>query len=264
MFQAADTFGSYGARPPQGIALAAARAADRTVTLAIVLVLALAFALAGYSLWDSWHVFKGGNTLPKPNTVEELAALMAENPDVCAWLTIDNTNIDYPVVQGKDNFEYLSRDVKGESAASGSIFLDAACDRTFHEPYEVIMGHHMARSKMFGDLDLFLEKDFFNKNRTGTLLLPDRTLDLEIVAVLTADAYDGTIFGTPAGQDRMSTLVDYIGTHARYQRSGQYGESDQLIALSTCASSGTNDRTVLMCKVAGEHGAGADASGNAA
>ena len=262
MLQAADTFGSYGVRPPQGLALAAARAADRTVTFAIVLVLALAFALAGYSLWDSWHVFEGGNTLPKPSTAEELSALMAKNPDVCAWLTIDNTKIDYPVVQGEDNFEYLSRDATGESAASGSIFLDSACDRTFHEPYEVIMGHHMARRKMFGDLDLFLEKDFFRKNRTGQLMLPDRTLKLEVVAVLTADAYDGTVFSTPAGQDRMSTLVDYIGKNALYQRSGQYGERDQIIALSTCASSGTNDRTVLMCKVTGESSTGA--GGNAA
>lgn len=255
MLQPADTFGSYGSRASQGLALTAARAADRTVTFAIVLVLALAFALAGYSLWDSWHVLEGGNTLPKPSTGEDFASLMAQNPDVCAWLSIDNTKIDYPVVQGKDNFEYLGRDVTGQSIASGSIFLDAACDRTFHESYEVIMGHHMARRKMFGDLDLFLDKDFFQENSTGELRLPDRTLDLTIVAVLTADAYDGTIFGTPAGQDKMSTLVDYIHEHARYQRSGQYSESDQLIALSTCASSGANDRTVLICKVSGERSA---------
>lgn len=252
MLQPADTFGSYGSRAPQGLALRAARAVDRTVTFAIALVLALACALAGYGLWDSWRVLEGGNTLPKPSTSEELAALMAENPDVCAWLTIDNTNVDYPVVQGADNFEYLSRDATGKSAPAGSIFLDAACDRTFHEPYEVLMGHHMARGKMFGDLDKFLSEDFFRENSSGTLLLPDRKLSLEIVAVLMADAYDGTIFGMPASQDRMAQLVSYISEHAIYQRSGSYSESDQLIALSTCSSDGVNDRTVLVCKVAGE------------
>lgn len=252
MLQAADTFGSYGSCAPRGLGLTVARAADRAVTLVIALVLALAFALSGYSLWDSWHVYEGGDTFAKPSSAEEFAALMAKNPDVCAWLTVDGTHIDYPVVQGKDNFEYLSRDVTGKSAASGSIFLDAACGRTFHEPYEVIMGHHMAHSKMFGDLDKFLKESFFKKHGSAELMLPDRTLDLEVVAVLSADAYDGTIFGTPAGQDRMSTLVGYINEHARYQRSGSYSEGDQLIALSTCGSDGLNERTVVMCKVTGE------------
>ena len=252
MTPAADSFGSYGAHGQLGFPLRAARALDRVVTGAILLALVTIIAFSGYSLWDDYRVLNADDGLQKPTSSESFAALRAINPDVIAWLTVDNTNIDYPVVQGEDNFEYLNKDARGDDAVAGSIFLDAACDPQFHEPYEVIMGHHMQYGKMFGDLDKFLDQRFFDENRSASIMLPDRTLDLDIVAVLTADAYDGIIFGTPACQERMDRLVSYVGEQAVHQRPGEYSPSDQLVALSTCASSGATARTVLICRVVGE------------
>lgn len=250
MSQPADTFGSY--RSLGSPALRAARAVDRLVTVAIALVLAVAFALACYSLWDSWNVLEGGAVPARPTDAESFAALRAQNPDIVAWLTVDNTHIDYPVVRGEDNYEYLSRDATGAYAASGSIFLDSECAPDFSEPYEVIFGHHMQYGKMFGDLDKFCDQGFFDQNRTASLMLPGRTLSLETVAVISADAYDGAIFGTPAQAGSMQRIVDRIGELAVHRRLGEYSASDQLIALSTCSSSGSNARTVLVCKVTGE------------
>ena len=252
MIAAADTFGSYGSAGQLGIPLRAARATDRLVTGVIALVLALIVAFSGYALWDEFRVLNADSGLQKPTSAESFAALLAINPDVVAWLTVDNTGIDYPVVQGKDDFEYLSTDPTGEYAASGSIFLMSECDRSFHEPYEVLMGHHMQYGKMFGDLDKFLDQQFFEQNGSAELLLPDRTLSLEAVAVLTADAYDNAIFGVPVTESGMPGLVDAISERATYQREGSFSADDQLIALSTCASSGANARTVLVCKVTGE------------
>ena len=56
------------------------------------------------------------------NDCARLQDLMAKNPDVVGWVTIDGTNIDYPFVQGKDNQEYLNKNVLGESAVSGACF----------------------------------------------------------------------------------------------------------------------------------------------
>ena len=237
---------------PLGAPLRVARAVDRVVTAAILLALIAVIAFSGYSLWNDYRIINADDGLAKPTDSESFSALMAINPDVIAWLTVDNTNIDYPVVQGEDNFEYLNKDARGEDAVAGSIFLDSACDPEFTEPYEVIMGHHMQYGKMFGDLDKFLDQEFFDQNTTASLMLPDRTLNLEVVAVLTADAYDGVIFGTPAGSERMERLVSCLNEKATFQRSEDYSAQDQLISLSTCASSGANARTVLVCKVVGE------------
>ncbi len=74
--------------------------------------------------------------------------LLAINSDVKAWLTLDNTAIDYPVVQGENNFSYINTDVYGDFALAGSIFLDSDCDGSFHDPYSLLYGHHMENSKM--------------------------------------------------------------------------------------------------------------------
>lgn len=119
-------------------------------------------AYSGYALWDNWSILKEPDQVRedliryKPANEEELSysfqELKAMNPDVCGWLTLDHTKIDYPVVQGTDNFEYLEKDVLGNPSVAGSIFLDAKSDRNFHDFYTVIMGHHMQGRKMFGIL----------------------------------------------------------------------------------------------------------------
>lgn len=253
MSRSTDSFGYIGARRPPTAGQRAANAFDRLVTVVIVLVLCVAGGISGYSLWDSYMLANGGTTLEKPTSAESFAALRAENPDVVAWLTVDNTRIDYPVVQGEDNFEYLTKDATGEYSASGSLFLDSECDPEFHEPYEVIMGHHMQYSKMFGDLDKFLDQEFFEQNSTAELLLPDRTLELEIVAVLQVDAYNGTVFGMPTTS--ADGIVAYMKSNALWQREGDYNSQDQFIGLSTCDSSGVNERTVVICKVIEEKAA---------
>lgn len=246
-----DSFGTYGqgsARLP----LRAVRALDKAVTWAIGLLLALALAVSGYALWDSARVFDTSLTDGNGNALT-FAQALAANPDVCAWITVPNTNIDYPVVRGSDDFEYLDKDALGNPTASGAIFLGSECSTAFDEPYELMMGHHMQYGKMFGDLDKFLDEGFFNQNQQATLRLPSKTLNLQICAVLKADAYDGVLFSMPATQARMQPLVQRIAEVAVFQRDGLPTEQDQVIALSTCASSGTNDRTILICRVADEH-----------
>ena len=101
----------------------------------------------------------------KPDEEEGLSynfsQLMAMNPDVCGWIVMDHTGIDYPIVQGEDNFEYLDKDALGNPEISGSIFLDWQNNRKFTDPYMVLMGHHMQAGKMFGDLDKYSDETFF-------------------------------------------------------------------------------------------------------
>ena len=77
----------------------------------------------------------------------------------------------------------------------------------------------------------------------------------KLMAVVKADAYDGVYYGTPAGADRMPALAEKVAQDAVFQRDGLPSSSDQVVALSTCASSGVNERTLLLCRVIGERAA---------
>ena len=123
-------------------------------------------------------------------------------------------------------------------------------------------------------MDRFLERDFFDENDTASLVLPDRALSLEAVAVCRADACDTDMYGTPFGPEDMGRVVarahetaaetvqsDAFGSSrvvarahetAVFERAGAYDEGDQLIGLSTCYSTGADVRTMLICKVTGE------------
>ena len=118
---------------------------------AIVAVLLMLLAVyAGYALWDNQQVYAAAaevrTSLLEMKPAEDgpsFAALQAVNPDVCAWVTLDGTGVDYPVVQGEDNLTYVNTDVYGNFSLSGSIFLDSRCAPDFTEGYGLLYGHHM-------------------------------------------------------------------------------------------------------------------------
>ena len=89
---------------------------DMVVNGVAAVIFLCCLAYAGYALWDNWSILDGSeNALKtmveyKPDEAEGLSynfsQLMAMNPDVCGWVVMDHTGIDYPIVQGEDNFEY--------------------------------------------------------------------------------------------------------------------------------------------------------------
>ena len=101
------------------------RAANGVVSIFTGCLMAVLFLYGGYSLWDTWRIYHGAFVDDelmelKPVKGEDanpsLQDLQNINADVCAWLTIDDTGIDYPVVRGKDDMEYINKDVYGNFA----------------------------------------------------------------------------------------------------------------------------------------------------
>ena len=225
----------------------------------LLLLLLLGLVYGCYALWDSQNLAEEATSeqyaiyKPQEDTLG-FQELQSMNSDVIAWITVYDTPIDYPVVQGTDNFEYLEKDVLGNPSVAGSIFLDAKSDRNFHDFYTVIMGHHMQGRKMFGDIDLYTDVSFFEKNTTGTLYVEGRILKLETVAILKADAYDKYVYRTDwKEKEEKEELIRHIYELAVHTRGQRLTVEDQMIALSTCSSGNTNGRHLLICKVIKEN-----------
>lgn len=233
-----------------------ARFGDRLISLIAAGLIMLLLLYGGYSLWDTAMLYRGAflsNDLLEfkpaetgdPNSNPTLEELQSINPDVCAWLTIDGTNIDYPVVIGEDNMEYVNKDVYGEFALSGAIFLDSSNARDVSDSYTLIYGHHMANGAMFGDVVEFVNTDYFNDHTSGTLYLPDATYSIELFACVQVDAYDSVIYNPAAQAGDVSELLNYVNEIAVQSRYIGVQPSDQVIGLSTCSEATTNGRVVL-------------------
>lgn len=229
-------------------------------TTVVMLSLILAGAYAGFALWDNNRIYSAAGDVQadmlkmKPKAAEEeegptFEDLLAVNPDVCAWVTMDNTKIDYPVLQGETNLTYINTDVYGEFALAGSIFLDSRNDRSYADGYSLLYGHHMENSRMFGDLDLYKDEKFFRENTTGTLLLPDRSYNLEVFACLLVNASDNFIFEPLRWRTDITGLLNFVRENSLYIHEETLDALDpqsQVLALSTCSSEFTDARTVVL------------------
>ena len=225
---------------------------DRLVGLAAGCLFSVLLVFSGYCLWDSATVAYGALVTPQLRKAKPepgsptLAELQAQNPDVCGWLTLDGTHIDYPVVQGADDLEYVNKAADGSFALSGAVFLSAANRADFSDAYNLIYGHHMENGAMFGDLTQFSESEYFADHTAGTLYTEGTTYELQVFACVLTDAYDPVIY-TPSTDP--AALAAYIRVHAV-----QYREPPadcRVAAFSTCDDSRTNGRVAVFAALKG-------------
>ena len=224
------------------------------------LLAALLILYSGYVLYDSLYMQSQAFSSPReildlrPEIIEDgsmpLAggdSLAALNKDYRAWLTIYDTHIDYPVMQGENDLYYASHDVSGNSSLTGAIYLATGNSANFTDNYNLLYGHHMDNGAMFGGLDYYLEEAYFDGHREGVLVTSDAVYDLEIFAAVETDAYDSLIY-TPGNQD-LGTLMEHIRQNAiRFDETVASGTT-QIVAFSTCASAETNGRLVVLARM---------------
>ncbi|MBQ8200170.1 MAG: class B sortase [Clostridia bacterium] len=219
---------------------------------------------AVYALWDNQHVYNRASNVQsellafKPAEEEEAGPSFDElqtlNPDVCAWVTMEGTRIDFPVVQGSNNFEYLSLDVYGKFSLAGSIYLDSRNGRDFGDAYSLLHGHHLDQGRMFGDLDLYKQRDFFDEHTTGTLMTPEGSYALEVMAYLLVRSTDDVIFAPQHWREDASELLAYVQEHAVYtheevlaRAAAMSSEDAAMLCLATCSTEYTDARTIILC-----------------
>ena len=85
------------------------------------------------------------------------------NSDVVGWISIENTAINYPILQANDNEYYLKKDLYKKNNSCGSIYLDCNTNKDFSEQNTVIYGHHLTRGGMFTELDKIYNGELGNE-----------------------------------------------------------------------------------------------------
>lgn len=231
------------------------RALDAVIDMSVLITFLLLLLYGCYALWDSKQLHHAASSeqyqVYKPGENDySFEQLIKINPDVFGWLTVYGTKIDYPLVQGKDNEKYVFTDVTNQHSMSGSIFMDYRNARDFSDFNTIIFGHHMAESAMFGDLGNFLDKKYFDQRKYGNLYFDGKDHGIEFFAFMEVDAFDNGIFGTPVtGTDAQQTYLTNLLEKSKHLRSIEVTTDDQLVLLSTCTSSSTNGRHILVGRV---------------
>ena len=203
-----------------------------------------------YGLYDAWYVFNKADDdsyLKYKPTSEGVPGDAPITDDMVAWITVDDTNIDYPVMQGEDNSKYLNLNPYGEYSLSGSIFLDSRNSADFTDDYSILYGHHMEYGKMFGALDEFLNMDYMQRHSTGKLIVGrdgSRSYDLGIFACMKVNVYDNKALDPDTFENVMKMIEDEAPI---YNTSIEKGS--RILVLSTCTEPVSTNRLLVFCYI---------------
>ena len=237
----------------------AARVGNRILSIMAGILILLMLSYGVYSLWDTYKIYANSfadEELLKFRPTDDgednptLKDLKKLNPDVKAWIQVPKTNIDYPVVQGQDDMEYINKNLYGEFELSGAIFLSCQNKHDFSDPYNLVYGHNMKNGGMFADVADFTNKEYFETHQKGKLYLTDATRKIRFFACMKVTAADAKIYH-PDGyrKENLKDLLDYIQANAVQYRDVNVADENSLIALSTCSEAETNGRVVLIGKL---------------
>lgn len=167
----------------------------------------------------------------------DFAKLRERNPDIIGWISVDGTNIDYPIVKSKDNVDYLKTDVDGDENINGSIFMDMFNNADMKDKVTVIYGHNMKNGTMFAALHDFEDEDFFDENREIKIYTPDGMRVYEIVAAYLTDdrniLYDTDFNNRNVYQKYIDSVVNNREAGANIL-SKEITPEDYILTLSTC------------------------------
>ena len=183
---------------------------------------------------------------------DPLAELRAENADTVGWLTIEGTNIDYPIVQAEDNGFYLQRGFdKQENYGLGCPFLDSRCKSLFSGLNSIVYAHHIkGNAAMFADIAKYKDSNFMEKYPTGTLLTADGVHDVRFFAYMTIPS-TAPEYSIVTEEKERDGYIDSIYKDASYTAQISCTElkdkdDPHLLLLSTCTYEYWEARGVLV------------------
>lgn len=257
---------------------------------AVIAVICLAFGTAGVAMhkWDEMRQEKAheeltaqvvgmseagttGETMPEKKVPEveneidetnaiketeyvsaiDFAVLDSQNPDVVAWIQIPGTQINYPVVQGKDNDYYLHRDLNGQKSTAGTIFLDYADRADFSSLHNVLYGHYMKNGSMFKDISRYKDQGYFDQHSEIILYTLEREIHLKALAAVCTSP-DAIRRKTEfASGEEFASYIQQMTAGASASAPIE-GTIVRLYSFVTCSYEFNNARTILYAYEAAE------------
>ena len=179
----------------------------------------------------------------------DMQKLYEKNNDIIAWIRIENTNIDYPIMQTKNNPNYyLRRNFYKQYSYMGTPYLAENCDINTSNNL-IVYGHHILGTKMFGELEKYRKKDFYNNHKTIKLFTLEENREYEIISVFTTIVDTGFKyydFINTNNEKEFDTFVSKCRELSFYNTENNIISSNKLLTLSTCDYSSKNARLVIV------------------
>ncbi|MBR5658176.1 MAG: class B sortase [Lachnospiraceae bacterium] len=172
--------------------------------------------------------------LPPGNNGVDHEFLQMMNADYAGYIVIPGTEVDYPVVQGSDNSHYLRYDYYDKESISGCPFLDYRQEKDFSSFNSTICAHNQKDNKMFGTLDRYKDKAFWEANPYVYIMTPTGNYRYKIFSAY-EQYYVDMIFSPQFPTDSSKQeLIGLAQERALYDTGVSVSITDHVLTLYTC------------------------------
>ena len=173
----------------------------------------------------------------------KFAELKKRNNDFRGWITVEGTNISYPVTQAKDNKYYLKHNFFKEYNPAGTVFMDYE-NQEFNDKNTIIYAHYMKNKTLFHNLQLFKKKEFFDKNKKITIETENAIYEYEIFSIHVPSSSFNYLTTNFLEKDYQEFLNE-IQWRSIFKSDTKVTTEDRILTLSTCSYEFKNARTVV-------------------
>lgn len=190
-----------------------------------------------------------------PDVLDKYITLYNSNKNLIGWIKIDDTIIDYPVMQCDDNTYYLEHNFDQEEDRAGALFLDCNCDVVKGNDNYIIYGHHMTSGKMFASLPKYEDESYYEEH---PYIIFDTIYEEAVYQVMYAfrsKVYneDQVVFKyyqfiDAYSEEEFNSYMQEMADMAYYDTGVTAVYGDSLLTLSTCDYQETNGRFVVVAK----------------
>jgi len=227
-----------------------------------ILLLFILLAMLGFSLYKINEIKKELNASEeiKEELIElvEIPEIPSEEPsfevdfdelkkinsDVIGWIVIESTQVNYPIVQGNNNSYYLNRSYDKKWNSLGSIFADYQSSNDFTDYNTFIYGHHTKNGSMFGELYKYMNKEFYDENKTFYLYTPSGNYEAEIFSAYLDSTKSESYNQSFNSVDEFNDYITMIKKKSNYNTNVEIDTTkDKTITLYSCSHESNRQKT---------------------
>ncbi|MFC4781745.1 class B sortase [Eubacterium multiforme] len=216
----------------------------RTINIILIVIIIFSGAMLINRLYE-YHKIDSVNKEIQLINKDDLSKI---NSDYKFWIEVPGTNINYPVVQTNNNEFYLNHNFYKKNSIGGSIFLDSR-DNINKSQNLIIFGHNMKNKSMFGTLDNFKDKTFFNNNKYIYLFKDNKKYTYEIFSGAIVKGSDNYLITDFSHKDDFSNYIKMINSKSIVSRKLTFNNDSKILTLSTCSYEFDDARFIILAKL---------------
>lgn len=171
-------------------------------------------------------------------------ALKAINEDVVGWIYIPDTRVNYPVLQGENNDQYLYHLLTGDYNGSGSIFLDAKVPGDFSGNNSPIYGHNMKNDTMFADMVEYKKQEFYDEHPVAMLMTPEKNYLVHLFSGYVTDSW-GSAWDKEFDEGEFEKWLQEVAGKTCFETEVTPSKEDRVLTFSTCTYETGDGRFVV-------------------